>query len=279
MKKIPARNETIKIIIAAVLLAAGIIIGFAIGAWGIGFKGTTAYQTAKMTASSTPAAGYQTKSPDEILVASTNFSADLKTLEIVNGVSVDGAPTMGDTQESKVIIVEFSDYQCLFCKKYFDESFSKIRETYVNTNKVIYAFRDYPLTAHPQALLASNAANCANDQGKFWEMHDLLFERQDQWSYKDNAKDIMLNFAKELKLDMEKFNNCLNTQKYLVKIQQHIGDGLKYKVTGTPTFFINNKKVMGAQSFETLSGIIDGEYNRPRPKNGTRETMQIEAIN
>ena len=281
MKNIPEKNnETLKIVVAAILLAAGIIIGFAIGAWGIGLKNTTGYQnTVTNTTKTIPAAGYQAKSPDEILVSPTNFSADLKRLEIVNGVSVDGAPTMGDTQEAKVIIVEFADYQCPFCKKYFDESFSKIRDSFVSTNKVIYAFRDYPLTNHPQALLASNAANCANDQGKFWEMHDLLFGRQDQWNFKDNAKTVITGFASELKLDIEKFNQCLDTQKYLIKIQKHIADGLKYGVTGTPTFFINNKKVLGAQTFETFSSIINGEINRPPPKNGTQETMQIQAIN
>lgn len=263
------KTEQKKLIITGILFVVGIALGFAVGAFGIGLKSSKTVTVEKIN---TPTPEYQARTASEIVTTTTNFSADIKTLEEVNGVSMDAAPNMGDTQESRVIIVEFSDYQCPFCKKYFDESFAKIRDTYVNSGKVLYAFRDYPLGSHPQALITAEAANCANEQGKFWEMHDMLFGRQEEWSYNEKAREVLIGFADGLKLDIDQFTKCLDSEKYLLKIREHIADGQKYKVTGTPTFFINNKKVLGAQKFETFAQIIESELKKPAPK-ATQETQ------
>ncbi len=151
-----------------------------------------------------------------------------------------GSPT------AKVKIQEFSDFQCPFCHVYFENTFGKIFEDYIKTGKVYYTYYNYPLGIHPQAPLAAEAALCAGDQNKYWEMHDMLFSNQDAWSFLDNNRETFEKLANNIYLNMNDFKNCLDTNKYtaLVKKDQTLGD--TKGVTGTPTIFINDKKYVGA---------------------------------
>lgn len=253
-----------RIWLSAILFILALILGLTIGVFDIGPKNTPV----ETKTVSLPASG------NDIITSTSNFSASIKSLEEVNGVSIDGAPFIGNTQEAKAVIVEFADYQCPYCKKYFDETFAQIRDKYVNTGKIIYAFRDYPLESHPQALHAAYAADCAYLQNKFWEMHDLLYSRQDQWSYNNDHRTVFMNFAKELNLNMDAFTACYDQEQPMAKIQKDIVDGQLYKVSGTPTFFINNKKLMGAQPFKVFTAVIDQELKTALPL--TPQTQQTQ---
>ena len=171
---------------------------------------------------------------------------------LVSDVSADDDPARG-LEGAPVTIIEFSDYQCTFCKRYVDQTLPLILETY--GDRVRYVFRDFPIAGvHPQAAKAAEAAQCAFDQGKYWEYHELLFQNQaalDVASLKEHAAG--------LGLDPSAFDLCLDSNKYAQEVQKDFDDGRAYGVTGAPTFFINGHKVTGAQPFAAFQKIIDQE--------------------
>lgn len=148
-------------------------------------------------------------------------------------------------------IVEFSDFQCPFCKK-AEPTIKKIVSEY--GEEVVFYYRNFPLESHENSFEAALAGYCANEQDKFWQYHDLLFESQDKLD-----KDSLKNYASELELNIESFNLCLDEEKYKNEVERDINDAEKAGVTGTPTFFINGRKVVGAQSFEVFDDIIKEE--------------------
>ncbi len=170
-------------------------------------------------------------------------------------VSVDDDPYIGNPN-AKVVIVEFSDFQCPYCRKFAIETLPKIIENY--GDKIMFVYRDFPLEIHKLAFNASIAANCAREQGKFWEYHDILFERQAEWS---NNASMFIKYAAELKLDVEAFKACLESGRYNEEIEKDFLDGLHAGVEGTPTFFINGRKVVGAAPYEVFVRIIEEELS------------------
>ncbi|MEK6900509.1 MAG: thioredoxin domain-containing protein [Nanoarchaeota archaeon] len=168
-------------------------------------------------------------------------------------VSADDDPVLGNA-DAPVTIIEFSDFQCPFCGKFFSESFPKIDEKYIKTGKVKMVFRDFPLEFHPEAEPAALAANCANEQGKFWEFHDLLFANQEALG---DAK--YKEWAQQLDLDQEKFVDCYKGLKYLDEVRSDLTDGQSYGVSGTPAFFVNGRMVSGAQPYAVFEQIIESE--------------------
>ena len=163
-------------------------------------------------------------------------------------VSADDDPSVGPAN-APVTIVEFSDFQCPYCRL----SVPKIKEILAKyPGKVKVVFRDYPGPNHPHAQQAAEAAQCAAEQGKFWEYHDSLFDRQAPgtgWNYTELAKEIGLN--------QDPFATCLNTGRYREEVTKDLHDGLKLGVTSTPTFFINGRPLVGAQPFAEFQAVID----------------------
>lgn len=152
----------------------------------------------------------------------------------------------GDLKASVQIII-YSDFECPFCAK-FAQTIKKVEENF--KDKVVMAFRHYPLPSHPEAEKAAEAAECAAEQGKFWEMHDKLFAdntagRMSPEQFKIDAADLGLN--------QEQFNGCLDGEKYKDKVEGQIIEGAKAGVTGTPTFFINGNIYPGAYQFEDFT--------------------------
>ena len=128
----------------------------------------------------------------------------------------------------------------------------------MNTGQVRYLFRNFPLfSIHPQAQKAAEAAECAGEQGKFWEMHDLLFEGQDQWSGNTGAVTIFKGMAGELGLDQGEFDSCLDGNKYADKVAADSEEGLAQGIQSTPSFLINDMQLAGAQPFEAFQQQID----------------------
>jgi protein-disulfide isomerase len=150
-----------------------------------------------------------------------------------------------------VTIVEFSDFECPFCSR-GKETVEKVLSAY--PGKIRLVFRDYPLPFHSKAKKAAEAALCADEQGKFWEMHDRLFSDQSKLGVDD-----LKASAKALSLDTAKFDSCLDSGKLASKVDENMSAGEKAGVNGTPAFFINGRLLSGAQPLEKFKEVIDEE--------------------
>jgi protein-disulfide isomerase len=172
-------------------------------------------------------------------------------------VGVDPSRVRGNPK-AKVIIVEFSDFQCPYCGQ-VEATLKDVLAKHEGT--VALAFRDMPLTQiHPQAQLAAEGARCALEQGKFWEYHDLLFS--DQTGLDKNG---LLAKAEKLQLDEKRFETCLSSGKYKDQIQQDSQDGMRVGITGTPGFFINGIFMSGAQPESAFEKIIQEQLTAAQP--------------
>jgi protein-disulfide isomerase len=170
-------------------------------------------------------------------------------------VSADDDPVKG-SDDAPVTMIEFSDYECVYCGRYSLQIFPQIDENYIQTGKVKLIFRDYPLRFHQYAKKAAEASECADEQGRYWEYHYLLFENQ---AALDNES--LKQYAVDLGLDAAVFNECLDSGKMAQEVEKDLQDGVSYGITGTPTFFINDIKVVGAQPYEVFQQIIEQELN------------------
>ncbi len=165
-------------------------------------------------------------------------------------VLLDDDPVQGSA-EASVTIVEFADFECPFCLRFFRQTYPLIQERYIDSGKVKVIYRDFPLDAHPHAQKAAEAAECADEQGKFWEYHDLLFQNQQALSVAD-----LKSYARQLGLNPARFDECLDSGKYAEEVKRDRADGISLGVSGTPTFFINGKKFIGAQPFSAFEEVI-----------------------
>lgn len=154
----------------------------------------------------------------------------------------DDDPVSGESGAT-ITFVEFSDFECPYCARFTQNTVKQIKENYVKTGKVKMIFRDFPLTMHKNAVPAAVASECANEQNKYWEMHDALFNNQKLWSEDAKPTDLFKKYAKELGLDAQKFNTCLDSNKFESEINKDLMDGLAYGINGTPGSFINGKEV------------------------------------
>ncbi len=160
--------------------------------------------------------------------------------------------------DAPITIVEFSDYQCPFCARFFSQTLPSIKSKYVDTGKVRLVYRDFPLGFHENAQKAAEAAECAGKQGKYFAMHDKIFENQVSLSL-DNLK----KWAGEVGLDTTKFNTCLDSGETAAEVQKDLQDGSTAGVRGTPGFFIGKTNgntaqlISGAYPFEAFQQIID----------------------
>jgi protein-disulfide isomerase len=158
----------------------------------------------------------------------------------------------------EVQVVEFGDYQCPACAQAHPVT-KKIIEEY--KGKVTFVFRHFPLIQiHPNALPASKAAEAAGEQGKFWEMHDKLYDNQQVWSVMADPTNTFSNYASELGLDEEKFKIALKSEAIAERIDQDQSDGYAVGVSSTPTFFVNGK-VIRQFDYDSLKNAIDSELN------------------
>ena len=154
-------------------------------------------------------------------------------------------------KNAKVTVVEYSDFQCPYCGRFFTGAIQPMLKDY--KDKVRFIYRNFPLDQiHPQARPAAIAAECAAEQGKFWEYHDQLFAKQQTLS-----DSVYTEIAKGLKLDEKKFANCQKSDRPGKKIDADTQGGLGYGVQGTPTTFINGVEISGAQPYENLKAAID----------------------
>lgn len=178
-------------------------------------------------------------------------------------LGIDDDPVMGD-RKARLVLIEFSDFQCPFCARFVRETLPEIEKDYIKTGKLKYVFRDFPITsAHKDAFKAALAAGCALDQGKYWEMHDRLFENPTAFTVYNLTQN-----AEAIGLNKETFQQCLNKNEYETEVQSDFADGLKAGVNQTPTFFLgltepNSPKVKvltvitGAKPYAVFKAAID----------------------
>lgn len=174
--------------------------------------------------------------------------------------------------DAPVVLVEFSDYQCPFCARHFAQTWPQLKANFVDTGRVRYVLKDFPLSAiHPQAQKAHEAARCAGEQGAYWDMHALLFAEQATWSGEDAAVQRFKAFAERLQLDAGAFEACLDSGRWAAAVNADLNEGARLGLTGTPSFFINGYPVIGAQPYELFVYAIElaeqgnlGSAYRPR---------------
>ncbi len=180
-------------------------------------------------------------------------------------VNVDNGtlPILGD-KNAKVQIVEFADYQCPYCEQFFTNIEPQIIKNYVDTGKASFAFRNYaflderasnPNSTNAESTWSAEAADCANEQGRFWDFHDYLYSHQGPEDSGAFAKDKLEGFAQVLGLNTDQFNSCLESDKYAQTVADDMTQGKKFGVTSTPTTFINGQAIVGALPDQIMTAI------------------------
>jgi len=169
------------------------------------------------------------------------------------------APTIDTTEDpvegdpnAPVTIIEFSDFQCPYCETFFSQSLPQIRSQYIDTGKVKMIYKQFPLSFHPKAQKAAEASECAFAQGKFWEMHDTIFNNQASMSVANYKK-----WAGEMGMDQAAFDQCLDSGSMAASVAADQAAGMQAGVSGTPSFLINGQLVVGAQPFPVFQQAIE----------------------
>ncbi len=175
-------------------------------------------------------------------------------------VGVGHLPVMGNNN-APVTLIEFADFQCPFCKQWFKTVEPNLVKDYVNTGKVKIYYRHYAFLGD-ESTWAAEGSECANEQGKFWDFHDYLLNRQNQENSGTFSKANLEDFATQLGLNTALFNNCLETDKYAQQIKADLSDGQKAGVQGTPATFVNGYLIDGAQPYGVFKFKIDAELKK-----------------
>lgn len=166
---------------------------------------------------------------------------------------IDDDAIKGDP-DAPVTIVEWSDYECPFCARFYSQTLGQIDEEYIQTGKVKLIYRDFPLSFHQQAQKAAEAAECAGEQGAYFDMHDKLFE-----SGVAGGVTAFKQYAKEIGLDTDAFNTCLDSGAMADEVAKDFADGQAAGIQGTPGFIIDGEVVSGALPFSNFKQIIDAK--------------------
>ncbi|MBI4034913.1 MAG: DsbA family protein [Candidatus Chisholmbacteria bacterium] len=174
---------------------------------------------------------------------------------------VNPAATQGE-EGARVTMVEFTDYQCPFCKRAFEQTYPELVKKYIDAGKMRYVVRDLPLSFHQNAKPAALAARCAGEQGKYWQMHDQLFKNQDQWVNLSQLGETFKSYARQLGLNQNQFGSCFDEEKYNGVIEADLALANQLGATGTPTFFINGRSLVGAQPLAAFESVIEEELKK-----------------
>lgn len=163
-------------------------------------------------------------------------------------INLEGVRGLGDPN-APVVMVEWSDFRCPFCQRFWQETLPSIKEAYVDTGQVYFVYKDFPVVGGENE---AHAAWCAYEQDAFWEYHDVLFENLQQGSMAN-----FLTWAEELGLDRDAFEECMQTGRYEDNVIEEAREGQMFGVTGTPGFYINGELLAGAQPFEAFQAVIE----------------------
>ncbi len=174
----------------------------------------------------------------------------------------DDDPVLGE-DDAPITMIEFTDYECPFCGRHYEQTYGQIKSEYIDTGKVKLVVRDYPLSFHPKAMKAAMAAECAGDQDMYFDMHSLLFANQATWSGLADAVPTFKQYAGQLGLNQSAFDTCLDSDTHKDEINKDLADGSASGISGTPGFWIlgpdgQKQLISGAYPFETFKAAFDG---------------------
>ena len=246
-------NNMLKGLIAAVAIAA-FVGGYSLGTFDNSDSGISGEELKDILAEIRPAAPQPVQQPGQPSAP-----------QIIK-VSLDDDPFKGNA-DAPVTIVEFSDFQCPFCLRFYEQTLPSIIENYVDTGKVKFVYRDLPLDSlHPNARPVHIASECADEQGKFWGYHDMLFDNQSEWASLPAAdlQSTLTKYASDLGLESASFEACLESDAIADEVNKDTLDAARYGATGTPAFFIGNEKdgfikLSGAQPYPAFQAVIDAQ--------------------
>lgn len=182
-------------------------------------------------------------------------SSSVLSSEISNAAKISDKDIVKGNKNSKITLIEYSDFQCPACK-YYQPIIKQVLSDF--DGKILFAYRNFPLNTHKNAKPAAQAAYSAHLQGKFWEMHDMIFENQESWADSNDADKIFRSFAEKLKLNTDKFKADYNAKPTKSFIEDQTNEGISIGINSTPTFFLNYKQIK-AQSYEEFKTLIQNE--------------------
>jgi len=196
-----------------------------------------------------------------LLISFVNSSPSPSTsVEIKNLPAVSKDDFVRGNSNAKVTLVEYADFQCSACGSIYP-IVKKLEGDFKNDLRVVFRF--FPLTdSHQNSMIAAQAAYAASLQGKFWEIHDMIFENQDKWSNNTLAKDIFVGYAKTLGLNLSKFESDMGNESTIKFITGEQEKGLTLGINSTPTFFVNGKYIQSPTGYEEFKKIIQDEINK-----------------
>jgi len=185
-------------------------------------------------------------------ISTQPLSAQTGSVKITLGPNT---PYLGNNN-AKVTVVEYADYKCPLCEKFYNSVMSDLQSKYINTGKIKFVYQDFAFIGS-DSNTAAEAAHCAADQNKFWQYNNYLFSHQGQESSAWASSDHQKEFAVALGLNIEQFNNCLDSGKYKQEVLDETAAGRSYGVLGTPTVFVNGNIIVGAQPAQQFEQVID----------------------
>ena len=240
IEEVAAETVTFKLshfysVLVVLAFAVGILVGYV--AWG---RGTTVTAAAPVAAAQQPS-GQVVEAPATQQPQFTRYN-----------IPTEGYPSLGPA-DAKITIVEFSDFQCPYCRKFQQETYQPLLNAYPGQIRFVYRNLPLPPTMHPDAMSAAVASLCANDQNAYWAYHDKLF------SSETLGEKTYIQYATELGLNVEEFTACLSSGKHDEFIKQDTDFSTKLGVQSTPTFFVNGLAIVGAQPLSSFQQLIDKE--------------------
>ena len=230
----------------------------AVGSVNLGTEGDVETVDGAITAQAvtTPVEAESAPTTPPIDISAESIETDAKGIRI--GFTEEGRAYRG-SPDAAVVIEEFSDFQCPYCTRFTQQTLPGLEESHIANGEVLLVFYDFPLTTiHPQAMAAANAARCAGEQGAaaYWAMHDTLFSTTDQWSH-NNPNETFAQLGQDLGLEMDSFTSCLESQKHQEAIEADMALATTRGVRSTPSFFINDQPLIGAQPLTTFVAAIE----------------------
>jgi len=193
-----------------------------------------------------------------VLLLSASALAQPITGEDIFAYLAKDGPSKGN-DKAPITLIEFSDFQCSFCRKFWQTTLPQIEKKYISTGKVKFVYRHFAILGKP-SMAAAQAAECAGEQGKFWEYHDKLFASAASPLAFTNGR--LKGYAKELGLKSRDFNQCLDSGKHLKKVEGETATGGFLGARGTPAFFLNGKLLVGAQPFQVFEAAIEKDLKK-----------------
>ncbi|CAN5730978.1 thioredoxin domain-containing protein [soil metagenome] len=161
------------------------------------------------------------------------------------------------SESAPVEITEYADYQCPFCQTFATLQMPTIEERLIRTGKLRWRYRDFPLQQHQFARLAAHSAACADEQGKYWEQHDRIYEGQGDWAAARDAGDHFRNYAHAIGMDLARYDDCMESVKYAGRIQASLEEGTRAGVASTPTLLVGNRLYQGRIDADAIRRLVD----------------------